>query len=184
MHALSLVAAAFAATMAIGSTALAADLDYDRHYDHGYKKRYSSTYDDHRYSDLYAPPPRGYKPAPGYHHVDPPLPIPPTVVHRERVYRYGRDDDRFEPRVVRRPEVRTACLARDEIKARLLDEGWRDFRDVERHGDVIEVEARRRGEDLYALKVDRCSGDIVQSTRLERPYAYDPGYDRPRRPYY
>lgn len=76
-------------------------------------------------------------------------------------------------------------MPREEIKRRLIDEGWREFQDLELRGGVARIEARRRG-DVYVLKVDQCSGDIINAQRWGRSdggsYAYE--QDRLRRPYY
>ena len=83
---------------------------------------------------------------------------------------------------------RDGCLPREEIKRRLTREGWRDFQEVELRQNVAKIRARRPSGDLYDLKVDRCSGDILHSQLIERggygPYANDHGPRRFDRPYY
>lgn len=169
-----LLAAAFAAG---AGPASAADLDYGRYP----TDRYSSAYEDPRYRDLYAPEPRPYAPPYAeYRYTHPVPPVPPGYVYRDvdrYAYRDGPADDwRYN---------RNGCLPREEIKGRLVGEGWRDFHDLDLRGDVARVNARRPNGDLYALKIDRCSGEIVSSRFIARggrvPYAYDHNgrYDRP-----
>src|SRR5690606_20110075 len=135
-------------------------------------------YDDPRYRDLYGPS-RPYAEAPPTYYR--PAPTPPGYVYRDRPYesyapypaprRYSYAEPYAPPPVAR------GCLHREEIKRRLVEEGWRDFRDVELRPDSVRVHARRPSGDLYVLRVDRCTGDIVNSRLLERgqygPYAYD-----------
>ena len=71
------------------------------------------------------------------------------------------------------------CIPRGEIRRALINEGWRDFRDLELRGEVAKIQARRPNGQLYALKVDRCSGEIVHSRPLHDggvPYAYRDRY--------
>lgn len=165
----SLAAGAFAAALVAGVIpAFAADLDYGR----APTDRYSSAYEDPRYRDLYAepsPPRYGYTPV---------HPVPPAYVYRDN-QRYAEYD---------RPGLdRHRCLPREILKDRLISEGWRDFQELELRGGVARIHARRPNGDLYALKVDRCSGEIINSHFIGRggrigPYAYE---DTPqRRPYY
>lgn len=186
MHALTLAAGALAAALMVGGTsAQAADLDYGR----VPTDRYSA-YDDPRYRDIYGPPPGAvvpYQPPPRYYST---APVPPAPVYRDRDYdRYADPRDRYadpRDRYDRYDDDRTAagCLPREEIRRRLVNDGWRDFRDLELRGDVARIRARRPSGDLYALRVERCTGEIVASELIERgagPFAYD---DRPTRPYY
>lgn len=181
MKASTLAAGVFAAALMAGTAgAFAADLDYgrvpiDRH----------SAYEDPRYRDIYGPPPVAVVPAPPprYYSTAPVPPIPPAYVYRDRDYdRHYRDRDfgRYDD-----DRVAAGCLPRDEIRRRLVNDGWREFRDLELRGDVARIRARRPSGDLYTLRIDRCSGEVVGTELLERgagPYAYD---DRPApRPYY
>lgn len=164
MKAVTLAAGALAATLIAGAqTSRAADLDYGRvPYD-----RYSSAYEDPRYADIYGP-----GPGPG---VVVPAPVPPAPIYRDRP-RY------YEPRYSYDDGARPGCIPREEIKRRLVSEGWRDFYDLELRGEVAKIKARRPSGDLYVLKVDRCTGDIANAHLLERgghgPYAYDDRYRR------
>ena len=190
MKTFTLAASALAAAFVVGvSGAVAADLEHDRP-PNGYKRH--STYEDSRYRDSYRPEPIPHRAGPRYYTAEPVPLLPPAYVYGERARDRDDDDDRayapFDRRGARRDDdtrTHTACVSREEIKDRLLDEGWRDFQNIELRGGMARIEARRRS-DVYVLKVDRCSGDIVNAKRLDRSdggsYAYE--QDRPRRPYY
>lgn len=180
MKALPLTASVLAAALLLGARPVAAaDLDYG--YGPG-PDRYSSAYEDPRYRDLYAPePPPAYRPAPGpYVAVPPPGPVPPGYVYRgpDRFAEWGPDDGRYG----------AGCLPRHEIKRRLVDEGWRDFHDLDVARSVARVKARRPNGELFSLKVDRCSGEVVRADVIERygpgPYAWRDEPRRYERPYY
>ncbi|MDX2159597.1 MAG: hypothetical protein SFW09_24085 [Hyphomicrobiaceae bacterium] len=172
MKALSLSAGVLAAALAIAAMpAAAADLDY------GYvppPDRYGSAYDDPRYRDLYGPepaPPRVYSYAPRpveprYYDPPPPGPVPPGYVYGDRyAERPPGDDWRYAD----------GCVPRREIKRRLVEDGWSEFHDLDARGTVARIKARRANGDLFTLKVDRCTGDILRADLLERhgigPYA-------------
>ncbi len=171
-----------AAVMAGAGRATAADLDYGRVPP---PDRYSSAYEDPRYRDIYGAEPRNYSHEQRYYKVQPPHyghPVPPAPVYRDhapppRHYSEGPDAWRYG----------NGCISKDEAKRRLTGEGWRDFHDLELRQNVAKIKARRPNGDLYDLKIDRCTGEIVNAQPLERagpgPYAYENG---PRRfePYY
>lgn len=73
---------------------------------------------------------------------------------------------------------RAGCLPRHAIRQRLRDDGWRDIDKIDVRGDTVVVTAERPNGKLYDLKVDRCSGDIVDS-RVSREEVY--GEYRPAR---
>jgi hypothetical protein len=56
--------------------------------------------------------------------------------------------------------LRPRAMERDQIRARLQDEGWRDVADLERDGDVYYVRASRNG-DGYELRVDARTGVVL-----------------------
>ena len=174
---------ALVASIAGVSSATAADI-YDN-----YNPRTSSPYDDPRYSDVYKHP---VPPQPRYaepRYVEPRYAEPQYVEPRYDA-RPGYYDDRprvptnrygylepMNPRYQHRPEP--SCMPHGEIRRALINEGWRDFQDLELRGEVARVQARRPNGQLYALKVDRCSGEIVHSQPLQdgrSPYAYRDRY--------
>lgn len=176
MTKLTLTAGVLAAALAAGAGAQAADLDYGR----VPTDRYSSAYEDPRYRDLYAPAPEPYAYEYRYKTVPPPAPVPPAYVYRDHPAPYR---DHRDQRYSQYDEpVQNGCVPRDEIKRRMISEGWRDFHDLELRQNVAKIRARRPSGDLYDLKVDRCTGEIIHSQILKRgsygPYASD---DSPRR---
>lgn len=175
MTKLSLTAGVLAVALTASAGAKAADLDYGR----VPTDRYSSAYEDPRYRDLYAPEPRDH----GYdYRAVPPPPIPPAYVYRDNPPPYR--DHRFSDYRYGYNGNGGHCVPREEAKRRLINEGWRDFHDLELRNDIAKVRARRPNGDLYDLKIDRCSGEIVNSHFLQRgygPYAYDNGHPGPSR---
>ncbi len=199
MQALKLSVGLLAAAVAFSAqTAQAADLDYGPPSGH-------SAYEDPRYRDLYGraesrttyerrtyeatPPPSIYIEQEPRRYVD-----NGPRSYKDDGYRgdrrskdYGRyDDDDDRSGSARRygsaePNFGPAagCLPREEIRRRLVSEGWRGFQDVDLHRNVALIRARRGPGDLFELKVDRCSGDVVRAVRVEGrgpgPYAYDNG---------
>ena len=167
------VAAGLLATVAT-TGAQAADL-----YDGPPPDRYGSAYEDPRYADIYKYPPPYAAPAPRPYpgpYAGPPIP-------REPVYRDDYDTERYDgPRRhsyldPRRPYA-GHCLPREVVKERLLRQGWHDFHAGNVQGDIATVHARRPSGRLFALAIERCSGEIVSAHPLEPrrfgPYAYGP----------
>lgn len=160
-----LAAAVMAAALATGSAATAADLS------DGYpEKRYGSAYDDPRYAEIYR---------------DDQPPRRETYADKE-TYRADRDDDDDDdddrgPRYAHRdqgylPPMKSqpryaygrghrgdGCVPRHLIKQQLRAEGWSDFHDLELAGSTAHVRARRPSGRLFELKVDRCTGEIVNA---------------------
>jgi hypothetical protein len=170
----SLLAAAAATT-----PARAADLDEGPPPD-----RYGA-YEDPRYSDMYAHPrPPAYVPPPNGHHYGE-APVPPGYVYRG----YQDEDDRYDSRgryayAEPPPPYARGCAPREEIKERLLRQGWRDFRDAEERGELVTIIARRPSGRPFALTVERCSGEIVNARPLDQSqFAYGPPLRRWERPY-
>ena len=164
----SWVLAAGLLAAAASGPVMAADLD------EGPPDRYGSAYDDPRYADIYRYP-------------DERRPVPRAPVYGDR-YDDDRDDYR-EPRRYSYKDPRPyhgACVPREQIKYRLQDRGWHDFRDPEIRGEIATFVARRPSGRAFELTVDRCSGEIVNAERIgeawSRPYAYTP-YARPRGSY-
>ena len=161
---------------ATSTQAVAADLD------DGPRDRYGSAYEDPRYADIYRyPDNRRYTEADPY--AQPPIPRAP--VYRDR---YDDRDDYVEPRRYShsdpRAPYRGQCVPREQIKHRLHDQGWQDFRDAELRGELATLIARRPSGRQFALTLDRCTGEIVSVRRLDRrpygPYAYGPERRRDR----
>ncbi len=172
-----LAAGMIAAVLASGSAATAADLSS------GYpEQRYGSAYDDPRYADIYRDD------------------TPPRREPYQDSYRGDRDDDDDDddgrdPRSTHgdsnhrspqaylppmRPTARytyngrhhgDGCVPRHLIKQQLRAEGWSDFHDLELTGNTAHVRARRPSGRLFELKVDRCTGEIVNA-RPFGPHIY------------
>ncbi len=196
----SWVLAAGLLAAAVTTGAQAADL-----YDGPPPDRYGQAYEDPRYSDIYkypappryaVPPPRPYAGVP----VPPPYAGPP--IPRERVYRD--DDYAYEPKYFPpgprryshadprghadpRAPYAGRCVPQERIKDELLSQGWQDFHHGSVQGEVATVHARRPSGRLFALTIDRCTGEIVSAQPMEPrrygPYAYgEPnGYGPPPR---
>lgn len=177
----SLLAASLV-SLALSAGALparAADLDYGP-----IPSERFSAYDDPRYRDLYGPTPRHEAP---FYRAVPPGPVPPGTIYgppdtygpAPRRYSYEREDWR----------ERQGCVPRGEVRRRLVDDGWRDFQDLDIRGPHALVRARRPNGDVFDLRVDRCTGEVVNAELLRRgaygPYAEDHGRRYvPPRPYY
>lgn len=190
MKKLALAASLLCALAADG--ARAADLDDGV----GPADRRAYVYEDPRYADIYREPRRAEPPPPPppYTYRPAPPPAPAPYAYRAEPPRYV-DPPRYgEPSRYAGPAPRYGrpehCAAKDEIRQRLIDGGWRDFHDPEVRGPMALIKARRASGDLYELRVDRCTGEVVSTQFIERgravgPYAFD---DLPpprwRRPYY
>ena len=133
-----------------------------------------SPYDDPRYGDAYGQPydrdygnlPPDFEPA-----------GPPPA--RDRYLDRDADDFGGPPRRWSRfDEGRFGrdCVPRRVIHARLRDDGWYDFRNLDIRGSVAVVTARSPSGRRFDLTVNRCSGDIVDAHplqgRRDRDYAY------------
>lgn len=138
-------------------------------------------YDDPRYGDVYGDP-------------RPPAFAEPAAPPAEEAFPERYDDERDPlPYPARKPERYSerweeprgfACLPRHVIRHRLQGDGWYDFRDLELQGDVAVVNARRPSGRPFELRIDRCTGRIVEARALGpdyRAYGYGPG--RHLRPY-
>ena len=164
LAAASLIAAMY---LAGAPGASAADLGED------YGPRYGAAYDDPRYADIYRDP----------------VPQPPR---RYEQYEEEYDADDYDPQRLAEvpPYVRDrpyahdrGCMPRREIRYRLKAEGWDDFHDIEFRDGTALVRARRPSGELYELRVDRCSGDVVHARALHGPVWGPYAYGSPRRPW-
>jgi hypothetical protein len=153
-------------TGVVGSSAHAADI-YDQ------APRRGSAYDDPRYADIYGDSDARRYDAPRY-----------DVPRREPYARYAERHEPDHPRVYRddylapMPGVRrfdrhddhpnrSACISRDEAKDRLVESGWRNFHDVDLRPEIVLITARRSNGQVYRLKIDRCSGEILNARALD-----------------
>lgn len=82
--------------------------------------------------------------------------------------RYGSYKDEPPPPPPRRYSENT-CVPKDVVRERLIRAGWRDFRDPEVRGATALFTARRPSGARFLLRVDRCSGEIIKTTRLSAP---------------
>lgn len=184
------VAVAFATLTGLATVASAADIDpYD-------VPKAGSPYDDPRYGDIYrhpTPPPRYAEPRYEPPRYEPPRHAPPRYaerydepaprpyVHRDRrgylepmnpPHTY-RDYDRHSPRTA------DACVPRREVRRNLVEQGWSDFQDAELAGDTATVRARRPSGRQFELRVDRCSGEILEARPIHLPERHYSWRDRP-----
>ena len=146
----SAVLATIVSVATLSSTAASAADIYDR-------GRVSS-YDDPRYADIYThpEPPR---------HLGPPrrdylAPMPPHYFDGPRRHSTNPHGN---------------CASHHDIRRDLKEQGWAEFTDIELRGSTALIEARRPNGNLYQLKIDRCSGEILNAQRLgdhRRPYAW------------
>jgi hypothetical protein len=118
-----------------------------------YDRGRTSADEDPRYADIYGypeparplgPPRREYL-----------APMPPAYF----------DGPRYDGH--RRHSGTTACASHHDIRRDLTEQGWSQFQDVELRGTTALIEARRPNGHFYQLKIDRCSGEILNAERLE-----------------
>ena len=152
--------------------------------------RTGSAYDDPRYADIYGDRPARRYDAPRY--AEPRYEEP-------RVYspRYAERHEPLPPRAYRdeylapMPGVkrfdrhndydRSACIDKGEARQRLIESGWRDFQDLELRADMALITARRGNGQAYRLKLDRCTGEILNARAID---GYPDSYaERPGRRY-
>ncbi len=56
------------------------------------------------------------------------------------------------------------CIPRWQIRRNLRADGWTDLRPLEREGAIATIRARRHDSGrIFTLRVDRCSGEIVDA---------------------
>lgn len=96
-----------------------------------------------------------------------------TQRYSERVTRHS--DERWEGNY----DDRSGCLPRQVIRQRLRDDGWRDIQRVDVRGGNVLLTAERPNGQLFNIKVDRCSGDIIDARKTRDVYgSYRPRDDR------
>ncbi len=174
----------FAAIMAVtglglGMTSItvqAADLNYDESYS-DYSSSSSSPYDDPRYARIYGRTER-------------------DVLPRERSYRSSRTKRTYSysssgTSRCDRPNhdahghsssgnYSRTCLSKYQIRRNLRDLGWRDFRLIRARRNVAVIKARQLDGDLYKIRVDRCSGEVLRARILNSYRGDDYAYSRSR----
>ncbi len=99
--------------------------------------------------------------------------------------RYGSYKDEAPPPPPPRRYSESGCVPKDVVRERLVRAGWGDFRNPEVRGSTALFTASRPSGTRFLLRVDRCSGEIIKTTRLSRPapvtyverdYDYDDRY--------
>ena len=179
------LALSLAMTLGAGGQVMAADLN-----PYAYKDRSHSPYNDPRYAELYGPDDRydarrrhdtyrhkhaetrhrRYRdvPADGYDRYSEPR---RDYVERDRPERYDDRYDRYDRPPARRWHRRYAlaphCVPRRVVMRRLFRDGWHDFHGLELRGPKAEVQARSEDGRLFALTIERCSGEIVAARQVE-----------------
>ncbi len=77
------------------------------------------------------------------------------------------------------PRPNGRCLQPSQIQNMLAAQGWQGFVNPQRGVDVVGLTARRPNGLTYRLKLDRCTGVIIQANLLDQPdtrrnYTYNP----------
>lgn len=153
----------------------------DDHYD---KHRSRNKKYDHRRTDDYRDDrhkPRHHKP---YKYSDSrdryDLYRDPRSYRADRTYdrdRYDRYERRNTGQWYGRFALAPHCAPRRIVMRRLFRNGWHDFHGLELHGPKAHVRARSDDGRLFALTIERCSGEIVAARQVE--YRHTNGrYDR------
>jgi hypothetical protein len=122
-----------------------------------------TSYEDPRYADIYT-------------HPEPSRPLgPPRREYLAPMPPQYFDGHRFDGTRRHSSAPSGNCAAHNEIRRDLTEQGWSEFTDVELRDTTALIEARRPNGNLYQLKIDRCSGEILHAQRLgdqRRPYAW------------
>jgi hypothetical protein len=143
-----------AAAFALAPGAKAADLEGER-----YIQRGEGPYDEPRYAERYREPPPGYDDDDrddGPEYGGEPDAAPPYDSSKDGYYPPPR---RFDV-----PSRRAdGCAPRWQVRHRLRAEGWTGLHDLDLRGDVAIVRAYRPSGESFTLKIDRCSGEIVDA---------------------
>jgi hypothetical protein len=132
----------------------------------------------------YGYPHKGATPPPGYYDDDDEGPPPPYAK------KYDDEDEEGPPsrKYGDLPPYKGSCVRSEQVRDRLTSLGWRDFHSGKAISQsAVRLRARRPSGRLFELRLDRCSGRILEARPLElsplRPY-YGYGYKRPDRPPY
>ena len=70
-----------------------------------------------------------------------------------------KDDSYVEPR----RQARSECLSKYGIRGALNSQGWHNFDNVEIRGNVAYMTARNDGGRRFELRVDSCSGHVIDA---------------------
>ena len=176
---------ALATLVAVGvaGTTHAADLD-----PYAYKGDNHSPYNDKdpRYAELYGPDderdvrkPRN-KDYGRRSHVEYDIfrgPRPRDVDRRYGYDRHARHDRPYHDygrQHYGRFAIAPHCVPRRLVMRRLFRDGWHEFHGLQLHGPKARVRARSDDGRLFALTIDRCSGEIVAAHQVE--YRHTNGY--------
>lgn len=101
----------------------------------------------------------------------------PRHYKTERTYR---DERRYHHDRYARPwrgrfALAPHCVPRRVVMRRLFRNGWHDFHGLELRGHKANVRARSDDGRLFALTIERCSGEIIAARQIE--YRHTNGYD-------
>jgi hypothetical protein len=142
----------------------------------------------------YGYPPKSIAPPPGYYEdeEDDGRPYskkysydgPPYKKYHDHPYKKYEDDDDDPPAPKKygMPPHKSSCVRSEQVRDQLTSMGWRDFHAGKAlsQGEVT-LRARRPSGQLYELRLDRCSGEILYARPLEHSPLQPPyyGYKRP-----
>ncbi len=120
----------------------------------------------------------------------PPKGVPPPSYYEDEDYgpprgkKYSEDDDGPPPyqKYSDTPPLKSGCVRSEQVRDRLTSLGWGDFHAGKAlNPTTVSLRARRPSGRLFELRLDRCSGEILQARALDlsplRPPYY--GYTRP-----
>ncbi len=127
-----------------------------------YDRGRTTSYEDPRYADIYA-------------HPEPSRPLgPPRRDYLAPMPPHYFDGHRNDGHRRHSSAPAGNCASHHEIRRDLTEQGWSEFVDIELRGGSALLEARRPNGNSYQLKIDRCSGEILNAQRLDqrRPYAW------------
>jgi hypothetical protein len=151
---LKLWAAPLAAAAWVASAGLASAADLYSPYAEPYRQ--GSPYEDPRYGDIYRQP--GPAPYAAPYREPYGSPRPPGYLEPFSSPRFGGG-----PTYPDHSYYNNGCVPRQEVKDRLLRQGWHAFTDLELRGEVAFVRARRPNGRTFELQVDRCSGNVIEA---------------------
>jgi hypothetical protein len=136
----------------------------------------------------YGYPPKSYMPPPGYHddEDDGPPPYskkysyegPPYKKYGDKYEKYDDDDEDDGPpskKYSDLPPYKGSCVRSEQVRDRLTSLGWGDFHAGKALSPTtVKLRARRPTGRLFELRLDRCSGVILEARPVElsplRPY--------------